>query len=316
MRLNRNRAATASRPGICGGVTLLSPGWNRICYGAGMRIPILALVALISAHAAEPLPRADVVARLRPSISNLLTTIEQATELEVQFKRLPTNAHVEAQFIYSENEARVELRDGWTDDDVAHELLHLKMQFVDRYSVPGLRRGVKRTPGSERAESRLRSVVDDHIIHRTLVGLGLKADGEVLQKPLFDDICVVVPKRLREGAGPAGDGLSHMDADGFGDVMRVTTLVQVELCLRDLGSALPPNRVERLRDFSAAFREHRPRESAIADQVLGWFTEFDVMTMAGQEKILWNWMKLAGLDQFAGPTRFERREGRWILPWP
>ena len=145
----------------------------------------------------------------------------------------------------------------------------------------------------------------------------LVEDGDtLLQVPLFDDICVVVPKRLREGAGPAEDGLSHMDADGFGDVMRVSTLVQVEVSLRDLGSALPSNRVARLRDFSEAFRKFRPRESALADQVLAWFAGNDVMTPAGHERILWNWMKLAGLDRFAGPTRFERRDGKWVLPWP
>jgi hypothetical protein len=200
--------------------------------------------------------------------------------------------------------------------DVAHELMHMELELADGFAVLAWKRGVDRTKEIEGAFGRVRTYIDDEIVHARLVKAGFSVDRDVLRPPLFDDLYAKVAGRLEAGSDRANDGMAHLDASGHGDVCRCAFLVQAELIRKNYGDRLPADRIEKNRRFIDAFRKHRAREAILADQVLALFEKNDVNTIEGHRAITAGWTTLAGLDPFVGLTAFRRDNGRYYLPWP
>jgi hypothetical protein len=255
----------------------------------------------------------------RPAIRELLASVETKAELQVLFSSLPDESPVRAASIYdpARGEARIDLRKDWEDVDVAHELIHLQMDLVDRFKVLAWRRNVSPTPATDAAVGRVQTYIKDELVHARLRDLGLKLDGEILRPPLFDDVYANVATYLEEGRPRPADGMSHLDALGYGTLCRAAFLVQAELILKNYRPTLPKTRVRQTERFVHAFREHRPEETARADIVLELFRKFDVSTHAGQAELLRQWAALEKLDNLVGLSAYQPTvPGKFILPFP
>ncbi len=276
--------------------------------------------------AAEPAPappetslRHEVLQHARPAIRELLALTEKQTGLQVVFAPLPSTNAVVACSIYDTalNEARIQLRQGWEDVDVAHELIHLQLDLVDRFSVLAWRRDVPHTEAVDAAFGRVQTYTKDEIVHARLLKLGFKLDGEILRPPLFDDLYVNAARYLEAGNARPDDGMAHLDRLGYGTLCRAAFLVQAELLLKNYRKQLPPGRIAQAERFIRAFRAHRPEEAARADAVLELFRKYDVQTAAGQGEILRQWAALEGLDKFVGLSIYQKTAGgNFTLPFP
>jgi hypothetical protein len=201
--------------------------------------------------------------------------------------------------------------------DVAHELMHMRMDLLEGFSLLAWRRDVPHTEAAEAALGRVQTYVNDEVVHRHLVDAGLKLDGEVLRPPLFDDIYANVARYLEEGRDRANDGMAHLDKLGYGTLCRAAFLVQAELVLKNYRTQLPESRVKLAERFIRVFRAQRPEETARADAVLALFQQHDVQSPAGQREILRRWAALEGLDQFVGVSIYQKTPaGSYILPFP
>lgn len=291
---------------LLGGALLSLLGASRSFAGEGVSTATLAIT------------RTDLLKVLRPAVRQMLADIESTTGLRVRFEPIPAGTFVVAQYNFDPrtNTPRIEIGPGWQDVDVAHELTHMRLELVERFPVLAWRRGAAPTPQREAALGRVRSYVDDEVVHARLVRAGYKADGEVLKPPVFDDVYTNVSRYLEEGRDRRNDGMSHLDSIGYGDLCRSAFLAQAELILRNYGDVLPPNRVELVKRFVRAFRKHRPAEAQRADKVLALFRKHDVQSVAGHRAILEGWARLEGLDRFSGITSYRRRNARYVLPWP
>jgi len=149
--------------------------------------------------------------------------------------------------------------------------------------------------------------------------MGLKIDGEVIKRQLFDDVCTKVPRYLRAGRMLKDDGMAHLDdvAEGrFSDLRRSTFLVQAELLLKAYKGKFSVKHERRLKDFIDAFRKYRPPQAARADKVLAFFAEYDLATIKGHARILTEWAALEGLDGSVGVSCYVRSADGFILPYP
>ena len=266
------------------------------------------------AATADPV-RAEMLAKCRPQVRDLLAQTEAELLVPVRYRRLDDHDHVAAATYYDPEagEARVLLRKDAEDVDLAHELQHLRLDLVDRFTVIAWRQGVEKNPGVLQQFATIRTYIDDEIVHARLVRMGFRLDGEVIRPPLFDSIYAGAGQRLAKGKPRSDDGMSHDDLLGGGAVRRTAFLVQAELIRQNYAARLSPEHLAALERFVAAFRAHRPEESALADQVLALFREHDVMTAAGHQAISDGWLRLAGLEQAAGSTRYRTK---YVLPWP
>jgi len=255
----------------------------------------------------------------RPEIRRLLVDTEERIGLPITFMALPAADWVVARSIYDpfRHEAQIQLRRGWQDVDVAHELMHTRMELIEGFSVLAWRRDVTHSEATEAAFARVQTYVNDEVVHQRLVKAGLKLDGEVLRPPLFDDIYANVARYLGEGRSRPEDGMAHLDKLGSGALCRAAFLVQAELVLKNYQKELPPSRVEQAKRFIRAFRAHRPEEAAKADAVLALFQQHDVQTPTGQREILGRWAALEGLGKFVGVSGYQKTsKGNYILPFP
>ena len=292
-----------------------------------MRVPCwLGCIACIAAGCAaaaetpvaeQALTRATVLKALRPAVRELLREVEEQTGVEVVFEALPRTSPVLAQFWFNPhtNTPTVSLRAGWEDVDVAHELLHMKLDLVDGFHVLAWR-DVPRTKEVEAAFARVRTYVDDELVHTLLVKGGHKLDGEVLRPPLFDSLYTNATRLLNEGRAHRDDGMAHLDSVGHGELCRAAFLVQAELIVERHGTRLTPEHLQLAKQFIATFRAHRAKEAEKADKVLALFRKYDVMTIAGHESILREWSQLEGLDKYIGISAYKKQDGKYILPWP
>lgn len=263
--------------------------------------------------------RQEFLRTARPAIRQLLTDTEKRIGLTMTIVALPASDPVVARCTYDpfKNEPRILLRRGWQDVDVAHELMHLRMELLEGFSLLAWRRDVAHTEATEAAFARVQTYVNDEVVHRHLVDAGLKLDGEVLRPPLFDDLYTNASRYLEEGRDRANDGMAHLDKLGWGTLCRVCFFVQAELILKNYRAQLPAGRIELAERFIRAFRAHRAVEAAKADAVLALFREHDVQTPAGQREILRRWSKMEGLDQFVGVSVYEKTgKGSFVLPFP
>lgn len=271
-----------------------------------------------SAPTEEVLTRAKVLERLREPARKLLAELETKTGLQVVFQSLPRSSYVIAQYSFDppSNTPTVLLRSGWKDADVAHELTHMQLDLVEGYRVLAWRRDVAHTKELEAAIGRVRSYVDDQVVHARLARAGYKMDGEVLSPVFFEDICTNIPRYLDEGRARPNDGMAHLDKEGYGDLCRSTFLVQMELVVEHYSDSMPAERLKLVKQFITAFRAHRAREAEKADKILALFRRYDVQTLTGHERILKEWSEMEGLDRFVGLSAYVRRDGKFTLPFP
>ena len=255
----------------------------------------------------------------RPSVSNLLVATESDIGVKVVFMALPDDDEVVARFIFdtSCNEPRLQLRKQWEDIDVAHELMHTRMDLIEGFPMLAWRRDVTRTREISAAFGRLQTYVKDEVVHARLLKMGLKLDGEIIRAPLFDSVYEHCARYLEEGSNHANDGMAHLDKLGRGTLCRVCFLVQAELLLKNYRTQLPAHRIEQSERFIRAFRDHRKTEAEEADAVLELFRKYDVQMPAGHREILVAWTKIEGLEKFVGPSCYQKKDGnRYILPFP
>jgi len=263
--------------------------------------------------------RREFIQTARPEIRQLLTETEKRVGLPMTFSALADTSPVLARCTYDpfRNEARIEIRRGWQDVDVAHELMHMRMELLEGFSVLAWRRDVTHTEAVEAAFGRVQTYINDEVVHQHLVNAGLKLDGEVLRPPLFDDIYSNGARYLEEGRPRPDDGMAHLDKLGYGALCRAAFLIQAELVLKNYRSQLLPQRVEQAERFIRAFRAHRPEETGRADAVLALFHEYDIHKPAGQREILRRWADMEGLEQFVGISTYQKTaRGNYILPFP
>lgn len=263
--------------------------------------------------------RREFLESARPPIRHLLEDTEQRIGLPIRFIALPATDPVLARCYFDphRNEARVMLRAGWEDVDVAHELMHLRMELLEGFSVLAWRRDVPRTEAAEAAFGRIQTYINDEVVHQHLFDAGLKLDGEILRPQLFDDVYTKVARYLDENRERPDDGMAHLDKFGHGELCRTAFLVQAELILKNHRANLPPDRIQRTESFIRAFRAKRQPESAKADAVLALFGTHDVLTPAGQQAILQGWAEIERLNTIVGASRYRKTaQGRHILPFP
>jgi len=264
--------------------------------------------------------RDAVVRRLRGSVRELLEEVEEKTGLSVEFRRLDRRFGVVAQYRFEQpGRPVVELRGDWADEDVAHELMHCRLELVEGYSVLAWRKGVARKKAVEMGFGLIRSYTDDMLVFDRLGRMGLKVDGEVIKRQLFEDVCTKVPRYLRAGRPLKDDGMAHLDkiAGGrYGGLRRCTFLVQVELVLERYGEKLSRGHRRAAEDFVSTFRKYRKEQAEKADEVLELFRNNNINDVKGHAKILSGWARLEGLDEWVGLSRYVRRAGGFVLPYP
>lgn len=266
------------------------------------------------------LNRDSVASKLRKKIKDLLYNLEKKTHLTVKFRPLERKFSVVAQYHFQQpNRPVISLRSDWEDVDVAHELMHMKLELVDGYSVLAWRKKVPREKSIEKAFGLIRSYVDDVIIFHRLFQMGLKTDGEIIKRQFFDDICTRVPIYLRQGRSLSNDGMAHFDnfAGGqYGDLRRIAFLVQAELFAKSYNDKLSEEHGRLLKDFISTFRRFRRDQAAKADKVLGYFKEHNVLKIEDHKKILSKWVALEGLNSSVGTSKYLWRGSGFVLPYP
>ena len=277
-------------------------------------------VGRAGSDAQEALSRQNVIGKLRRPIKKLLKRLEKRTALTVRFRALKPEFPVVAQYSFEQPDRPIiHLRRRWQDVDVAHELMHMKLELLEGYSVLAWRRGVPRDKAVELALGLIRSYTDDMLVFRRLARMGLEIDGEVIKPQFFDDLCANVTRYLRAGHSLSNDGMAHLDnvAGGrYADLRRSTFLVQAELIKDAYSDRLAREHKQLLHDFIAAFRLFRPEQARRADAVLALFHRNDIEDIAGHAAILSEWAAMEQLDQWVGVSRYVRRDGGFVLPFP
>lgn len=261
--------------------------------------------------------RSKIIDKLGCCVSTILSEVEKACGLQVQFQAL-SKSPVVAQYSYDPctSTATIFLRSDWEDVDVAHELMHMKMELVKGFIVLAWRRRIDHTPAIESAFGRIRNYADDEVVHSWLAKQGLVVDKEVLKSQLFEDIYTNVPRYLAKMLPREQDGMAHLDKDGYGELCRCSFLIQAELVRSNYNSVLSDSHRQKLNQFINVFRAHRSVEAAKADQVLVFFRANDITTVEGHRHILDSWAQLENLNRFVGLSAYTKNGNGYILPWP
>jgi hypothetical protein len=261
--------------------------------------------------------RSDVIDNLDSRVVTILHEVESATVLQVQFQTL-TGSCVVAQYGFNphSNTATIFLRSDWEDVDIAHELMHMKLELVEGFAVLAWRSDASQTKAIEAALGRVRGYVDDEVVHSRLVQEGFTLDGQVLKPQIFDDIYTKIPRYLQKLHPRPDDGMAHLDEFGYGELYRSSFLVQAELICNNYSSDLSDAHRKKVQRFVSTFRTYRSLEAGKADEVLRLFESNNVMTVAGHKEILESWARLEALDRFVGPSIYTRRDNHYVLPWP
>jgi hypothetical protein len=279
--------------------------------------PAPAVIKTVTAKPGQPVVplREEMLAKCRPAIKRTYLETEKGLYAPIRFVRLNDKDPVAAASFYDtdKNEAVLLVRHDAEDVDIAHELEHFRLDLVDRFTVLAWRRDVKPDPAIESAFGRIRTYIDDDIVHRRLVKIGMNPDGEVIRPALFNGLYAPAADNLEKGAPREHDGLTHLDSVGRGNLCRSAFLIQAEQILAQYGKRLSADHRAKTERFIRAFRAHRPEESAIADKVLALFAKYDVNTDAGHQAISDGWLEIEGLGAYAGSTRFQLH---YTLPFP
>jgi hypothetical protein len=239
--------------------------------------------------------RESVLGNLRPAIRSLVESAEARAGVKISFQTCHVR-EVLASFQFDPQRPTINLSPFARDVDIAHEVVHMVLQLIEGYPMFQWRPGVPQLREVAGSIAIVHSYVQDEEVHRRLLELGLRWDGEVIRPQFFDDLCTVVPRGLREGRPRSADGMSHLDAVGHGHLRRSAFLVQAELIRKR--SNLSPLHAARLDDLIQSMRKYRRPEAIIADEVLGFFAGHDVTSIEGQSRVLQSWAALEGLDSY------------------
>jgi hypothetical protein len=261
--------------------------------------------------------RSEVIENLDKRVSSFLKEVESRTNIQVQFTTLK-KSFVVAQYLFDphSNSATVLLSADWEDVDIAHELMHMFLELVEGFAVLAWRKHIHKTEAIESAFGRVRTYVDDEIVHSHLMKKGFKVDGEVLKPQIFDNIYTEVPRLLINLKPRSEDGMSHLDKFGYGELCRSAFLVQAELIKKKYYKSLSNVHKKKLIQFIQAFRKYRSPEARKADEILKIFENNDITTLKGHKEILQSWAKKENLDRFVGPTVYSKIGPHYLLPWP
>lgn len=261
--------------------------------------------------------REEIFGKLGSKSKELLLGVEEETELEIRFKELSADSYVIATYRFiPQDKAIISLRNDWEDCDVAHELMHMKIELIERFCVLAWRRTAEREKRIERAFGRIRSYVDDEVVHARLVQEGYKLDGEVFRPQLFDDIYTRTVSKLKKMRPRSDDNMGHLDDIGFGELCRSSFFVQAQLILESYDEDLIWDRRKRIERFVSEFRAQRGPEAERADKVLVFFQEHDVQSVDGHSGILAKWAALEDLDKFVGVSSYQKDTSGFLLPFP
>ena len=274
---------------------------------------------VVKQDAASTRLRTAFFERARPAVSKLLLETENLVGRKIVFAAVGADEPVVACCIYDveRQEPMIFLRDGWLDVDVAHEVLHLRLDLVEGFGMLAWRRDVARTDAVLAAFGRVQTYVKDEVVHARLAKMGLKLDGEVFRPALFDSVYTDATRYLEEGRDRPNDGMAHLDKLGYGVLCRVCFLLQAELILKNYRDKLAPERVALVEKFIRTFRGHLPEESAGVDKLLKLFKQNDVQTRGGHDEILRAWAKMEDLDKFVGVARYRKdQNSKFTLPFP
>jgi hypothetical protein len=248
----------------------------------------------------------------RPPVSALLAEVEGSVGLAVSFRNMPPGAHVLAAYQFVPPcHAVVTLAPGWQDVEVAHELLHMKLELVDGHPVFAFARPLSKS--ELEAANLIHSYTDDELVHAGLAQRGFRVDGEVVRPAFFDDVCTNVPAALRAGNPRAYDGMVHLDSLGRGVLRRAAFYFLASRLRQAFGAGLGPSRVAQIDELLTAFRESRPVEVAYAERVLQLFETNDIRTAAGHAAILSGWAGLEGLGSVVTTATYRRQPQGFVL---
>ena len=261
--------------------------------------------------------RTEIISELRSEVKKELSDIESSTELKVRFMLL-SGSHVVAQYGFDphSNTPTIFLRSDWQDVDVAHELTHMKLELMEGYAVLAWRHGVAQSRNVESAFGRVRSYVDDEVVHARLATEGYAVDGEVLRPQLFDDVYTKVPRHLAKLRPRVQNGMAHLDANGYGELCRSSFLIQADLIIKKYASVLSTEHLKKAKRFIDTFRTYRSAEAKRADIILQFFADNNVNSQEGHKAILSAWSQFERLDTFVGLSVYRKQDGRYNLPWP
>jgi hypothetical protein len=261
--------------------------------------------------------RVDVLSRLRGQVSDLLVAVEAETGLEVGFES-PSDSNVVASYRFTPPDKPViYLCGNWEDVDVAHELMHMKLELIEGYSVLAWRRkNIRMSDSVEKAFGRVRAIVDDEVVHARLVECGYRVDGEVLKYQLFDNVYTRASSRLKKRRARFDDCMGDLDDIGYGELWRSSFLVQAHLILESYGQHLENNHLTRLKRFIDAFETHLIPEATKAHRILAVLEEYDVQSVGGHKQILLKWAQMENLDRFVGVSSYQRHGSGFLLPFP
>jgi len=265
--------------------------------------------------------RAKIIGGLRLSVKNLLSAVEGNTGLQVVFESLPSGSYVAAEYGFDpiRNTATVFLGDrweDWEDVDVAHELMHIKLELVEGYSVLAWCRNRDHPDSVLRAFRQIRNYTDDEVVHARLIKeFDFKVDGQVIKPQLFKRYARAKSK-LKKGRARYDDEMTALDDTEYGDLCRCAFLLQARLIQESYYRELEPQHLKRLKGFVDAFEIHLDKETAKANRVYALFGEYDVQSVEGHAQILQKWAQMEGLDRFVGVTSYQRCGTRFCLPYP
>jgi len=263
------------------------------------------------------LAKALILSRLRGQVKDFLSTLEEGTGLEIQFEALPQSNEFASEYRFTvPDEPRIGLRDHWEDVDVAHELMHMKLELVEGYSVLAWHRNCVCSDSVQRAFRRIRNYTDDEVVHARLSKeFGLKVDGQVIKPQLFQKYARAKSK-LKKGRARYDDEMTALDDTEYGELCRSAFLLQAYSIQESYYKELEPAHLNRLKGFIDAFETYLDKEAAKAKEVYALFRVDDAQSVEGHKQILQKWAKMEGLDMFVGITSYRRCGTQFSLPYP
>jgi hypothetical protein len=263
------------------------------------------------------LTKALILSRLREQVKGFLSTLEECTGLEIQFEALPQSNECMSEYRFIiPDKPRIGLRADWEDVDVAHELMHMKLELVEGYSVLAWRRNCVCSDSVQRAFGRIRNYTDDEVVHARLGReFGFKVDGQVVRSQLFEKYAKAKSK-LKKGRARYDDEMTALDDTEYGELCRSAFLLQAYLIQESYHKELEPPHLKRLKGFIDTFETYLDKEAAKAKGVYALFRVHDVQSVEGHKQILQKWAQMEGLDRFVGITSYQRCETQFSLPYP
>jgi hypothetical protein len=260
--------------------------------------------------------RDEIIPKLRQQIKDLLFSTEGETGLQVAFGPLPDANGVMARYQFTPlDKPRIYLHSDWEDVDVAHELIHMRLELIEGLFVLAWRSNVEQSEPIDRVCNRIRTYVDDEVVHARLAKFGYRLDGEVLRPQIFG-LYATAASKLKKGRARFDDGMTSMDDIGCGDLCRSSFLVQARLIQKSYADSLEDPHPQRLRRFIDAFETHLVVETERADAITELFENHDVQSFEGHKQILSKWAHIENLHRFFGVARYRQCESGFCLPFP